>query len=197
MSSTLPTRSNGYRAPHRLVLNRAVWDAVFGDVAVRLDELEVLKDGLQQLISIGSSQALAMVAETVAPQIEAVQASVDAINAAVAAAEDQLQATEAAIASLLALSLTANLVAISSPINGISAGNVAAALAEHQGDIDALEATVAGHASSIATNTSDIAANASAIAGKAPQATTYTKTEVDALIASNATSIARIMAFSS
>lgn len=182
MPSGLPQRSSNYAAPYDMVLNKASWDAALVDVGIRLFVLEAQRTDLQAVIDAGTTQALAMITENVAPQLEAVNDTITALNAAVAAAEDQLVATEAAIATLLAGSLTADLVQIETPIAGIVGATVQAALAEHQVDIEALAATVAGH-------TSDIA-------GKAPQATTYTNTEVDAALARNSVSFAKLMMFS-
>lgn len=182
MPSGLPQRSSNYAAPYDMVLNKTSWDEALVDVGLRLFVLEAQRTDLQAVIDAGTTQALAMITENVAPQLEEVTDTITALNAAVAAAEDQLAATESAIVTLLAGSLTADLVQIGTAISGMAGATVQAALAEHQGDIDAL--------------TSSLATLSTSVDGKAPQATTYTKTEVDTALAGTSVSFAKLMMFS-
>lgn len=84
MSSALPTPDNDYAAPIRMQLNKAAWDAAMVSIGERLRAMEAMATDLQAVIDAGTTQALQMISDTVAPNLAAVQSDIDAANAALA-----------------------------------------------------------------------------------------------------------------
>ncbi|WP_127076019.1 hypothetical protein [Rhodomicrobium lacus] len=92
MSSSLPSASDDYKAPHKLDLSRAVWDAVFGSIGERLRALEAVKADWESLISVGTGQALAVIRENVEPHLAALTATISQLQSDVHEAEDVIAA---------------------------------------------------------------------------------------------------------
>lgn len=88
MSSSLPSASNDYAAPHDMALTRANWNAALTDIASRLRALEALGVSWEQLVNAGTAQALEMIAANVGPELEAVTEIVRRLETDVAEAED-------------------------------------------------------------------------------------------------------------
>lgn len=92
MSSSLPSPNNDYAAPAGMQLSRAAWDAALVSIGQRLRAMEAISADFEELIQVGTSQALAVIATNVEPQLVAVDAAVARLTADVAAAEDVIQA---------------------------------------------------------------------------------------------------------
>jgi hypothetical protein len=179
MSSSLPSASDDYKAPHKLDLSRAVWDAVFGSIGERLRALEAVKADWESLISVGTGQALAVIRENVEPHLAALTQMITQLKADVAAAQDAVAALisggNITIGTVSGLSAALNAKAAQADLAALAL--VVAAKAA-QADLVALTATVGAKADGAdlaalaeVVGTKATAADvATALAGKAPVA---------------------------
>lgn len=112
MPSVLPTPETDYRAPPapaRMVLDRAVWDAVFGSVGGRLRALEDVNSGIEQLKLELQNFGIQRLDEAINPLIAQTQAALATLLAEVAEAQAELADTvEDANAAFAAALATAN-----------------------------------------------------------------------------------------
>lgn len=125
MPSVLPIPEDDYRAPpapSRMVLDRAVWDAVFGSVGSRLRALEDVNSGIETLKLELQNFGIQRLDEAINPLIEQTLA-------ALAIAGDDLDQLRATLDQMLAGGLPASSVAVA-PVSGLTAGNAQAAIAE-------------------------------------------------------------------
>lgn len=89
-SDQLPSASNDYAATTGAALSLAFWNAVMSSIGTRLRGLEAQRADLQAVIDAGTTQALAMVAENIAPQLDAVGSIIASLNAQFALLEDNV-----------------------------------------------------------------------------------------------------------
>lgn len=133
MPSVLPTPETDYRAPPapaRMVLDRAVWDAVFGSVGGRLRALEDVNSGIEQLKLELQNFGIQRLDEAINPLIAQTQAALATLLAEVAEAQAELADTvENANAAFAAALATANtsLGQVQTQLNQMLAGGVPAA----------------------------------------------------------------------
>ena len=125
MPSVLPTSETDYRAPPapaRMVLDRAVWDAVFGSIGGRLRTLEDVNSGIETLKLELQNFGIQRLDEAINPLIEQTLT-------ALAIAGDDLDQLRETLDQMLAGGLPASSVAIA-PVSGLTAENAQAAIAE-------------------------------------------------------------------
>lgn len=125
MPSVLPTPEDDYRAPpapSRMVLDRAVWDYVFGSIGGRLRALEDVNSGIETLKLELQNFGIQRLDEAINPLIEQTLA-------ALAIAGDDLDQLRETLDQMLAGGLPASSVAVA-PVSGLTAGNAQAAIAE-------------------------------------------------------------------
>ncbi len=89
-----PSRENGYTIPNGYVLNQANLTALFADIFDYLQSLSQMATDAQAVVDAGTGQALAMVAENIAPVL-------DNLKLQIANAQDQLTAMQGQINDLL------------------------------------------------------------------------------------------------
>lgn len=92
MSSDLPSATDDYAGTDETRLSKAVWNAVFGSIGTRLRALEAVQADFQALIDLGTSQALAVIAASVEPELVAARAALAQLQADTAIAEDVVAA---------------------------------------------------------------------------------------------------------
>lgn len=148
MPSVPPTSANDYQAPpapDRFVVDRAVWNGVFGSIGERLRTLEDVNSGIEQIKLELQNFGLQRLDEAINPLIEETQANLALLQQAVADAQQELEDTvdsaNAAFAAALAAA-NASLVDLQTQLDqmlggGVPAVNVAVA------EIDGLEAVTA------------------------------------------------------
>lgn len=112
MSSVPPTSANDYQAPpapDRFVLDRGVWNDVFGSIGERLRGLEDVNSGIEQIKLELQNFGLERLDEAITPLIEQTQTNLAVLQQAVADAQEDLDhtVTEAQAAFAAAVS-TAN-----------------------------------------------------------------------------------------
>jgi hypothetical protein len=118
-----PSAENGYQfGPVNPVLDRVIWNAVMLSIHQRLTAREALEASFEALQVQGISQALQVISETVAPQLQAALDQLNAVRAGLTEAED-------AVAALIASQIPASSIIVT-PTGGIASTNVQAALAE-------------------------------------------------------------------
>lgn len=100
MPSVQPTASNGYLIPHDFQLSRPNLQALFGSIHSRLEAREALEASFQALVAQGTNQSLALIQQTVAPQLAALVAQLNE-------ADGQLDAALAQVTQILAGNLPA------------------------------------------------------------------------------------------
>lgn len=133
MPSVLPTPETDYRAPpapSRMVLDRAVWDAVFSSIGGRLRALEDVNSGIEQLKLELQNFGIQRLDEAINPLIAQTQAALETLQAEVAQAQDELSDTVAdANAAFAAALATANqsLIDLQEALDQMLAGGVPAA----------------------------------------------------------------------
>lgn len=133
MPSVLPTPETDYRAPpapSRMVLDRAVWDAVFVSVGERLRALEDVNSGIEQLKLELQNFGIQRLDEAINPLIEQTQAALATLLAEVAEAQAELADTvDNANAAFAAALATANqsLGQVQTQLDQMLAGGVPAA----------------------------------------------------------------------
>lgn len=71
MTSNLPKRENGYRAPSPMNLSREVWDGTMGDIDGRLNVLETQFTDFETVKQEFETQALTLMSETITTEFEA------------------------------------------------------------------------------------------------------------------------------
>jgi len=71
-----PTPENGYTVSSTMEMTAALWNHVLGSIHDRLAAREALEADFEDLISTGTSAALTMVQENIAPQLVALQVSI-------------------------------------------------------------------------------------------------------------------------
>lgn len=105
MSSSvqLPSPDDDYTAPRESSLTLAFWDAALTSVGRRIRALEAVKANWEELIAIGTGQALEVIAANVEPQLAALTTTINQLKADVALAQD-------AIASIVTGSVPASAV---------------------------------------------------------------------------------------
>lgn len=167
MSDPLPQRSDGYAAPQGMKLNKASWDAALVDIDERLVSLEDQRADLQEVIDTGTSQALAVIAANIGPEIQSARDNVAELQAlasdTISTLNEQLVDLQNSIDVLLEGGAPATAVVLA-PITGVAATNAQAAFAEHQTDIDGLSISVATLNSTVTTLTANVTAARSAAA---------------------------------
>jgi hypothetical protein len=133
MPSVPPTSSNDYQAPPapaKLVLDRSVWNAVFGSVGARLRALEDVNSGIEALKLELQNFGIQRLDEAINPLIAETQAALAALQAEVAQAQDELSDTvadaNAAFAAALATA-NASLADLQETLDQMLAGGVPAA----------------------------------------------------------------------
>lgn len=132
MSSVPPSPSNDYQAPPapaKLVLDRAVWNSVFGSVGGRLRALEDVNSGIEALKLELQNFGIQRLDEAINPLIAETQAALAALQAEVAQAQDELSDTVAdANAAFAAALATANqsLIDVQEALDQMLAGGVPA-----------------------------------------------------------------------
>lgn len=129
---SLPSAENGYQAGPGLVLNRAIWNAVFASINQRISAREALEASFEALIAEGTSLSIQAIQDNLGPQLVAVQEQIDGLQALIAEAED-------AVALIINQGLPATGISVT-PAAGIAANNAQAAFVELAGDIAALSA---------------------------------------------------------
>lgn len=71
MTSNLPKRENGYKAPSPMNLSREVWDGTMGDIDGRLNVLETQFTDFETVKQEFETQALTLMSETITTEFEA------------------------------------------------------------------------------------------------------------------------------
>ncbi|WP_198585843.1 hypothetical protein, partial [Pararhizobium haloflavum] len=95
MSSLLPNRSDGYQVTVNFTLSPAVWNAAFGDVALRLDDIEaVVAAGYAAAQEAGTAMAEAIIENAVSDQLDQIGQRIGDYNEQLDLAEDQLAALQ-------------------------------------------------------------------------------------------------------
>lgn len=130
----LPSPSDDYAAPAGMRLSKDAWDAALTSIGARLRSLEEIEADLQAVIDGLTGQALATISANIAPQIAAIRETIVDLNNDIALAE-------AAVVQLIATQLPADNI-VSTPVNGVAATNVQAAIAELGGDVIALNTAI-------------------------------------------------------
>lgn len=85
-----PTPANGYAVDSTMEMTAALWNYILGSIHERLAAREELEADFEALIAEGTSAALTMVQENVAPQLAALQ---DSIAASQSAIEEMMSGT--------------------------------------------------------------------------------------------------------
>lgn len=166
MPSVPPTSENDYQAPPapaKLVVDRTVWNGVFGSIGSRLRVLEDVNSGIEAIKLELQNFGIQRLDEAINPLIEQTQQALATLQAAVATAQQELSDTvedaNAAFAAALATAsqsiadlqetldqmlaggVPAANVAITA-IDGLAATNSQAAFAELVADLEALSESV-------------------------------------------------------
>lgn len=122
-SDQLPSSDNDYTATSSNKLTAAFWNAALNSVGARLRTIEEkVATDLQDLIDAGTTDAIAVVTDNIAPQMAAIQATIDAASGDLAAAMDLLADLQVAGVDADKVSITA--------IAGLTALEAQAAFAE-------------------------------------------------------------------
>lgn len=129
-----PSPENRYRVFPDHKLTAALLNTILTSIAERIEAREELETSFEELIAVGTGQALETIQENVAPQLAAVNEALAAVQAAILVAED-------AINELLSGNIPAGNV-VFTPAGGIAATNVQAAIVELGGDIQAAETRI-------------------------------------------------------
>lgn len=133
MPSVLPNAETDYQAPpapSRMVLDRAVWDAVFGSIGGRLRALEDVNSGIETLKLELQNFGIQRLDEAINPLIAQTQAALASLRSEVQEAQAELADTvEDANAAFAAALATANtsLGQLQTQLNQMLAGGVPAA----------------------------------------------------------------------
>lgn len=120
MPSSAPTLANNFQVTGSDNLDEVLWNAVFGEIATLLKGLSDTFQTLEELEQSTIDQALAVIAQSVEPQVLSLQQ-------AIALAQAQVD-------DLIAAGVAAGSVSVAE-IDGLDATNVQAALAELLGDL--------------------------------------------------------------
>src|SRR5687768_17865177 len=81
-SGQLPSADSDYQTDgDGFNLSITVWNALFASISQRLKDLEAVQADFDALIAAGTSDAIAVITDQVAPQMTAIQATIDAANA--------------------------------------------------------------------------------------------------------------------
>lgn len=123
MPSSAPTLANNFQVTGSDNLDEVLWNAVFGEIATLLKGLSDTFQTLEELEQSTINQSLAVIAQSVEPQVLALQQ-------AIALAQAQVD-------DLIAAGVAAGSVSVAG-IDGLDATNVQAALVELAGIIAAL-----------------------------------------------------------
>lgn len=91
-SSALPSPDDDYAANGDPYLNKAFWDAALTSIGARLRAIEAVKADWEELISLGTGQALAVIQANIEPQLVQLTAVIDHLKAEVALAQDAIAA---------------------------------------------------------------------------------------------------------
>lgn len=133
MPSVLPTAETDYQAapaPARLILDRAVWNAVFGSIGGRLRALEDVNSGIETLKLELQNFGIQRLDEAINPLIAQTQAALASLRSEVQEAQAELADTvdtaNAAFAAALATA-NASLGQVQTQLNQMLAGGVPAA----------------------------------------------------------------------
>lgn len=133
-SDQLPSADNDYQSPiEGFNLSTEVWNALFASISERLKDLEAVQADFDALIAAGTSDAIAVITDNVAPQMTAIQATIDNASNSLNAALDLL-------ASLEVNGVSANKVNVAT-IAGIASLNAQTVFEEIKGIIDAIVST--------------------------------------------------------
>lgn len=133
MPSVLPTAETDYQAapaPARLILDRAVWNAVFGSIGGRLRALEDVNSGIETLKLELQNFGIQRLDEAINPLIAQTQAALASLRSDVEEAQAELADTvDTANAAFAAALATANtsLGQVQTQLNQMLAGGVPAA----------------------------------------------------------------------
>lgn len=133
MPSVLPTAETDYQAapaPARLILDRAVWNAVFGSIGGRLRALEDVNSGIETLKLELQNFGIQRLDEAINPLIAQTQAALASLRSEVQEAQAELADTvDTANAAFAAALTTANasLGQLQTQLNQMLAGGVPAA----------------------------------------------------------------------
>lgn len=127
MSLPLPSASDGYivLAGHRISVE--LWNHVIAEIAARIAALEAVKSDLEDAVTLVTTDALELVANSVAPSLADVQSLIADMNALLALAEDRLAAISSG--GVVADNVTVQ------PIDGLEASNAQDAFAEIMGTV--------------------------------------------------------------
>jgi len=136
MPSSAPTLANNFQVTGSDNLDEVLWNAVFAEIASLLKGLSDTFQTLEELEQSTINQSLAVIAQSVEPQVLALQQ-------AVALAQAQVD-------TLILTGVAAGSVSVSS-IDGLDATTVQAALAELLGDLVALATVVTGLGTDLTT----------------------------------------------
>lgn len=90
MSLPLPSPSDSYAVTPDHEIGVELWNAVFASLHARLSALEALEADYQAVIDAGAAAGVSVIADTLGPQLAAVQAQIAGITTLVEAAEDAL-----------------------------------------------------------------------------------------------------------
>lgn len=161
LSQPAPSLENGFALPPGFPLDRTNLQPLLTQLADAITALQGVATTWEALVDAGTTQALAMVAENVAPQIAAAQATLDQLNEDVLAAQAQIAQLIAGGVPASAVTETATRVFVTpaqrSEISSLRSDLIVGLAAAG----DALEA---------------------GLARSAPAETTYSKDQVDDLI---------------
>jgi hypothetical protein len=133
-SGQLPSADSDYQTDgDGFSLSIPVWNTLFASISQRLKDLEAVQADFDALIAAGTSDAITVITDQVAPQMTAIQATIDAANA------DLTQALEL-LANLQANGVDASKVELVA-IAGLAALDAQAAFAELKGVTDTIVST--------------------------------------------------------
>jgi hypothetical protein len=157
-SGQLPSADSDYQTDgDGFSLSITVWNTLFASISQRLKDLEAVQADFDALIAAGTSDAITVITDQVAPQMTAIQATIDAANA------DLTQALEL-LADLQANGVDASKVELVA-IAGLAALDAQAAFAELKVVTDTIVSTNIPDAITTRVAISDKASEAEAEAG--------------------------------